>query len=84
MYFPKIQKKNAATHGAAEKIMLTPTGENLNQEVVEELSTNKEGMLIMCGRYEGVDERFIEHNKLRKISIGNYVLSGGETAAYAF
>ncbi len=64
-----------------EKIMLTPTGENLNQEIVEELSTNKEGMLIMCGRYEGVDERFIEHNELRKISIGNYVLSGGETAA---
>ena len=38
-------------------------------------------MLIICGRYEGVDERFIEYNNLRKISIGKYVLCGGESAA---
>ena len=63
-----------------EKIMLTPNGEKLNQETVEEFS-NKKGMLIVCGRYEGVDERFIEANSLRKISVGNYVLSGGEAAA---
>ena len=41
----------------------------------------KKGLLVICGRYEGVDQRFIEHNNLRKISIGKYVLCGGESAA---
>jgi tRNA (guanine37-N1)-methyltransferase len=38
-------------------------------------------MILICGRYEGVDERFIEFNNLRRVSIGNYVISGGEAAA---
>ena len=63
-----------------EKIMLTPSGEELNQEMVYDIS-KKNGLILVCGRYEGVDERFIEKNKLRKISIGKYVLSGGEVAA---
>ena len=63
-----------------EKIMLTPNGEEFNHSIAEAL-TKKKGMLIICGRYEGVDERFIEYNNLRKISIGKYVLCGGETAA---
>ncbi len=63
-----------------EKIMLTPSGEELNQEIVCDIS-KKSGLILVCGRYEGVDERFIEKNKLRKISIGKYVLSGGEVAA---
>ena len=64
-----------------EKIMLTPSGEELNQSLVERFS-KKEGMIIVSGRYEGVDERFIERNKLRKVSIGKYVLCGGEAAAF--
>ena len=63
-----------------EKIMLTPNGEEFNHSTAEALA-KKKGLLIICGRYEGVDERFIEYNKLRKISIGKYVLCGGETAA---
>ena len=63
-----------------EKIMLTPDGEEFNHSIAEAL-TKKKGLLIICGRYEGVDERFIEYNKLRKISIGKYVLCGGESAA---
>ena len=63
-----------------EKIMLTPNGEEFNHSTAEALS-EKKGLLIICGRYEGVDERFIEYNNLRKISIGKYVLCGGETAA---
>ena len=63
-----------------EKIMLTPSGEELNQEMVYDIS-KKSGLILVCGRYEGVDERFIEKNKLRKISIGKYVLCGGEVAA---
>ena len=63
-----------------EKIMLTPDGEEFNHSIAEAL-TKKKGLLIICGRYEGVDERFIEYNNLRKISVGKYVLCGGETAA---
>ena len=65
-----------------ESILLTPSGEQLNQKIVEELS-KKSGLILVCGRYEGVDERFVEKNKLRKISIGEYVLCGGEVAAMA-
>ena len=63
-----------------EKIMLTPDGEEFNHSIAEAL-TKKKGLLIICGRYEGVDERFIDYNNLRKISIGKYVLCGGESAA---
>ena len=63
-----------------EKIMLTPNGEEFNHSTAEAL-VKKKGLLIICGRYEGVDERFIEYNNLRKISIGKYVLCGGESAA---
>ena len=62
--------------------MLSPRGERLNQNIVKELS-NSEGIIIVCGRYEGVDQRFIEYNKLREISLGDFVLSGGEPAALA-
>ena len=62
------------------KIMLTPRGERLNQQTVRDLSSS-EGMIIVCGRYEGVDQRFVDYNKLREISLGDFVISGGEPAA---
>ena len=63
-----------------EKIVLTPRGKPLNQKVVQKMASCK-GLLIVCGRYEGLDERFIESKSLKEISIGDYVLSGGEPAA---
>ena len=48
-----------------KKIMLTPRGERLNQNIVKELSKT-EGLIIVCGRYEGVDQRFIDYNKLER------------------
>ena len=63
-----------------QKIMLTPRGKRLNQDIVKELSKS-EGLIVVCGRYEGVDQRFIDYNELREISVGDYVLSGGEPAA---
>ena len=63
-----------------QKIMLTPRGERLNQDIVKELSKT-EGLIIICGRYEGIDQRFIDYNGLREISVGDFVLSGGEPAA---
>jgi tRNA (guanine37-N1)-methyltransferase len=61
-------------------ILLTPQGRLLTQAVVEELSREKHVVLI-CSRYEGVDERVAEHLATDEISIGDYVLAGGELAA---
>ena len=63
-----------------QKIMLTPRGKRLNQDIVKELSKS-EGLIVVCGRYEGVDQRFIDYNELREISVGDFILSGGEPAA---
>src|SRR5512134_1391251 len=58
-------------------ILLTPQGRVFDQRVAEELSRHERIMLI-CGRYEGVDERIREHLVTDEISIGDYVLTGGE------
>src|SRR5215831_5354779 len=63
-----------------EIIYLTPDGELFNQSVANQLSL-KENILIICGHYKGIDERIREHFVTREISIGDYVLSGGELAA---
>ena len=61
-------------------IYTSPDGERLNQSVANELSL-KNNLIILCGHYKGVDERVREHLVTREISIGDYVLSGGELAA---
>ena len=63
-----------------EIIFLTPDGELLDQKMANYLST-KQNLAVLCGHYKGVDERVREHLVTREISIGNYVLSGGELAA---
>lgn len=63
-----------------EVIYMSPDGERLNQKTVNTLST-KENILILCGHYKGVDQRVRDHFITREISIGDYVLSGGELAA---
>ena len=62
------------------RLLMSPRGEPLTQGLVRELSAGP-GCLIVCGRFEGVDERVIEKRGLREVSIGDYVLSGGEPAA---
>ena len=61
-------------------IYLSPQGKKLDQNMVEELATF-ESITMLCGRYEGVDERVIENDIDFEISIGDYVISGGELAA---
>ncbi|MBN8652070.1 MAG: tRNA (guanosine(37)-N1)-methyltransferase TrmD [Cytophagales bacterium] len=61
-------------------IYMSPDGEMLTQPVANELSLKK-NLILLCGHYKGVDERVREHLITREISIGNYVLSGGELAA---
>jgi tRNA (guanine37-N1)-methyltransferase len=63
-----------------EVIYLTPDGEQLNQQKANTFSL-KENLLLICGHYKGIDERIREHFVTREISIGDYVLSGGELAA---
>jgi tRNA (guanine37-N1)-methyltransferase len=61
-------------------IYMSPDGEMLTQQVANELSLKK-NLILLCGHYKGVDERVREHLITREISIGDYVLSGGELAA---
>ncbi len=63
-----------------EVIYMSPDGQTLSQGVANELSL-RQNLLILCGHYKGVDERVREHFITREISIGDYVLSGGELAA---
>jgi len=63
-----------------EVIYMSPDGELFSQTIANELSL-KENLILLCGHYKGVDERVREHLITREISIGDYVLSGGELAA---
>jgi tRNA (guanine37-N1)-methyltransferase len=64
----------------AERILLTPQGKKFDQALAEELAA-KERILLIAGHYEGFDERIIDGLKPREVSIGDFVLSGGELAA---
>ncbi len=61
-------------------LLMSPRGAPLTQKRVRELAEGP-GAIVLCGRFEGVDERVIEARQLEEISIGDYILSGGETAA---
>lgn len=75
-----ILAAKAAAGGDAKVIYLSPQGRRLDQPGVEELSTN-EKLILICGRYEGIDERIIQSLVDEEWSIGDYVLSGGELPA---
>ncbi|WP_333826050.1 tRNA (guanosine(37)-N1)-methyltransferase TrmD [Pinisolibacter sp.] len=62
------------------RLLMSPRGRPLSQEFVRELAAGP-GVVVLCGRFEGVDERVIEGRGLIEVSIGDYVLSGGEIAA---
>ncbi len=62
------------------RILMSPRGRPLTQDLVRELAAG-EGAVILCGRFEGVDERVIEARNLMEVSVGDYILSGGETGA---
>ena len=63
-----------------EVIFTSPDGEQFNQHVANDLSM-KQNLIILCGHYKGIDHRVSEHLITREISIGDYVLTGGELAA---
>jgi len=74
-----IESLSAATRYDAI-IYLTPDGERLQQQIANQLSM-QENLLLICGHYKGIDERIRQKYVTREISIGDYVLSGGELAA---
>ena len=76
----KIIEQLKAERKYDEIIFMTPDGELLEQSISNELSL-KNNIMILCGHYKGVDERVREHYITRELSIGSYVLSGGELAA---
>lgn len=65
-----------------EVIYLTPQGERMNQSLFKELANNYDQLVLICGHYEGVDER-VMHLVTREISLGDFVLTGGEIPALA-
>lgn len=74
--------KSIRGYKSARKIFMSPSGERLNQQMVTNLATEKH-LIIVCGHYEGIDQRIIDLFNLEEISIGDYVLTGGEIPAMA-
>jgi tRNA (guanine37-N1)-methyltransferase len=75
-----IDAARAAAPAGTPTIYLSPRGKPLTQARVRELAAGP-GVILLCGRFEGVDERVLEAREIEEISIGDYVLSGGELAA---
>ena len=73
-------RQQAAGLPRSPVICLTPQGQTLNHQLVNELAREK-ALTLVAGRYEGIDERYLQSSVDREISIGDYVLSGGELAA---
>ena len=67
--------------GSQRVVLLSPQGKVLNQSLADDFARSSEHLVLICGRYEGVDERVAETLATDEVSIGDYVLSGGEPAA---
>lgn len=74
-------EQRAAGLAKSRVIYLSPQGAPLTHERVMQLAASEEGLILLCGRYEGIDERLIERCVDEEISIGDFVLSGGELPA---
>ena len=78
--FAKCIEALKAQNTYDEVIFMTPDGETLNQSIANELSIKK-NIIVLCGHYKGIDQRIRERFVTRELSIGDYVLSGGELPA---
>ena len=71
---------NSISDFPGQRVCLTPRGKRLSQQKVKKLSL-EDGLVLLCGRYEGIDQRVIDYYNFDEISIGDYVVAGGESAA---
>jgi tRNA (guanine37-N1)-methyltransferase len=78
---PVVEAVESLGVGLKRVILLSPAGRPLDQRLARELATSP-WVVLICGRYEGVDERVVEGLDAEEVSIGDYVLSGGESAAF--
>lgn len=76
-----ILEQSAIPRAETRVIVTSAKGSVYNQKMAQELRTRYQRIILICGRYEGIDERFIEHFCDEEVSIGNYVLTGGELAS---
>ncbi|HPP76126.1 MAG TPA: tRNA (guanosine(37)-N1)-methyltransferase TrmD, partial [Armatimonadota bacterium] len=78
--FEAVEAIRSTAGDEGKVLLMTPQGEPFSQQVARELS-REDHLIVICGHYEGVDERVREHLVDREISIGDYVLTGGELPA---
>ena len=80
---PEVLDKalNSVSAHEGPRIYLSPRGKKFDQAIARNLSKEK-GAVFICGRYEGIDQRFLDKNEIDEISIGDYIISGGEFASF--
>ena len=78
-----IRAQSSEVEGAAKVVCMSPQGRVIEQAMLAELSTRTSSVILICGRYEGIDERFIETYVDEEWSLGDFVVSGGEIPAMA-
>jgi tRNA (guanine37-N1)-methyltransferase len=78
-----VEDARRAHGGAVRTILLTPQGRRFDQATALGLASARDGFVLVCGRYEGVDERVAQHLATEELSLGDFVLTGGEVAALA-
>lgn len=84
---PDILSRAINDNNCKKIYYLSPRGKILNQKLIIDIANNlkkEKEISLICGRYEGIDDRVIEKYDIEEISIGDYILSGGEIAAYVF
>lgn len=77
-----LARKEQGAKAEVPVVLMSPTGRRFNQNIAQEWAES-DGAIIICGRYEGIDQRFIDARVTHEMSIGDFVLSGGEIAALA-
>lgn len=78
-----ITDARASAKGVMPILYLSPRGKRMDQAMMRGLAENTNGVTLLCGRFEGVDERVLEHFGIQEVSLGDFVMTGGELAAQA-
>ena len=80
-YEPIVKAINALKHSETFTILMSPSGQTYNQAMARKIAHTYDNIIMICGHYEGVDQRILDHWDMEEISVGNFVLTGGELPA---